>query len=292
MNKGYVYAIIGAIFFGSAGMFIKLAYATGLNSIELLTIQYIIAVLVMFIMAFAYNRRMLALPLRTIFNLAVLGIIGNTFMTVFYYKAFQYLPVAMVTMLLYTYPLMVFIYGVVFRKAKIDRKKASALILALIGCFLTLNIIGGGFKYSIYGIICGLLSAAFYAFMNIYSEEHLTNVNAFAINAYSTLFSLISLLAYKFPSYLLEKKLSQLSIIYIFILAAICEIIPLTLLYAAIKRIGALKVSIISNLEIPTAMIVSYFIMKESITLSQIAGAVLIIYAVYLIKSNASEIMN
>jgi drug/metabolite transporter (DMT)-like permease len=74
------------------------------------------------------------------------------------------------------------------------------------------------------------------------------------------------------------------NVVFTSILATLCEIIPLTLLYAAIRNIGSLKVSIISNLEIPTAMVVSFYLLKESVTLLQVAGAVLIILAVYLIR--------
>lgn len=284
MKKGYIYAVIGAILFGTAGIFVKLAYGTGLDSVGLLTVQYIFAVSFMFIMGFITNRKMLKVTKHELLKLAVLGIIGNTFMTVFYYKAFEYLPVALVTMLLYTYPIMVFIYTIIFEKAKINAKKITALIFAFIGCLFTLNIFSGNFEYSIYGVTCGLLSAVFYAFMNIYSEKHLENVNAIAINAYSTLFSLCSLLVYKFPYFIFQNKLPLKSLIYIFMLAAFCEIIPLTLIYDSIKKIGALKVSIISNLEIPTAMLISYIVIKESMSILQIVGSILIIFAIYLIK--------
>lgn len=286
MRKGYFYAIVGAVLFGTAGMFIKFSYVTGLDSVELLTIQYIIAVIIMFALLFIRNKRALILPFKIIARLAVLGILGNTFMTVFYYKAFQYLPVAMVTMLLYTYPLMVFGYAVMFERAKVNKRKAYAIVIALIGSFFTLNLLGNGYRYSSKGIMFGILSAAFYAFMNMYSEKYLESVNSLAINAYSTFFSLFSLFVYKPPYFLFHNHLSGVSILYIFILATLCEIIPLTLLYAAIKRIGALRVSIISNLEIPTAILISLVIMKERVSIYQIAGAGLIIYAVYVIKSD------
>lgn len=284
MKKGYIYAITSAILFGTAGLFIKLTYAAGLDSIGLLTIQYIFAVPAMFIMAYIRNSKMLIASKKELINLAVLGIVGNTFMTIFYYKAFSYLPVAMVTMLLYTYPIMVFIYSRIFKKVRAGRKKIVALILAFIGSSLALNIIGGKVKYSALGILYGILCAVFYAFMNVYSEEHLQNTDALAINAYSTLFSLISILIYRFPVFLFKGNLSTKSYIYIALLAVVCEIIPLTLLYSSIKIIGSLKVSIIGNLEVPTAMIISFFIMHDSISITQVAGASLIVYAAYIIE--------
>jgi len=285
VNKiGYIYAFISAIFFGSAGLFIKLAYKTGLNSVNLLTLQYIIAVILMFILAIIKDKKMLLLNKHEVLHLAVLGVVGNTLMTVFYYKAYEYLPMAMVTMLLYTYPIMVFIYLWIFKKEPISLKKIIAIILGFLGSILTLNIIYGEFKYSIKGIIFGLLCAIFYCFMNIYSEKKLLHINSLAINAYSTLFSLITLIIYSPPKFIFSGGLSAKGIMYTSILATFCEIVPLTLLYASIKYIGSLKVSIINNLEIPVAMILSVCLLKEKITISQIIGAILILCAIYLIR--------
>ena len=281
---GYIYALVSAIFFGSAGLFIKLAYKTGLDSINLLTLQYIMAVVLMFSIAFIKDRKILIIKKNELFHLAVLGVIGNTFMTVFYYKAYEYLPMSMVTMLLYTYPIMVFMYLWIFKKEPISFKKITAIFLAFIGSALTLNLIFGELQYSFKGILFGILCAVFYCFMNIYSEKKLLHINALTINAYSTMFSLISLIIYSFPVFIFNGGVSAQGIMYTSILATFCEIIPLTLLYAAIKQIGSLKVSIINNLEIPVAMILSVWLLKEEITLSQIIGALLILYAIYLIR--------
>lgn len=285
MKKGYIYAVVSAILFGTAGIFVKLAQNTGLDSVSLLTIQYIIAVVLMFAVAFFKDNKKLYISKKQLFNMIILGAVGNTLMTVFYYMAFEYLPVAMVTMLLFTYPIMVFVYSLLVEKQGIDIKKIAAIISAFLGCILTLNILSGHLKYSIKGIIFGLLAAVFYAFMNLYSEKKLENVDALLINAYSTLFSLISLIIYKWPSFLFNGYITLKSLTYIIILAVFCEIVPLTLLYAAIKHIGSLKVSIISNLELPTAIIVSFVILNESVSAVQIIGAGLIFYAVHLIRA-------
>ena len=149
---------------------------------------------------------------------------------------------------------------------------------------LTLNILFGHFTFSHKGIIFGLLSAIFYAFMNLYSEKYLNDVNSLAINTYSTLFSLIVLIIYAPPKFIFTNIITCKGIEYTIILAIFCEIIPLILLYSAIKLVGSVKVSIISNLEIPTAMILSIFLLKENISIFQITGAIFIIYAIYLVR--------
>ena len=284
MKKGYIYSILSAILFGSAGLFVKMAYIGGIDSISLLTLQYMIAVPLMFMLMYIFNKKSFKVTKAQLLKLAVLGIIGNTFMTVFYYLSFNYLPMEVVAILLYTYPLMVFVYSAVLKKSDLGYKKLFAVVLAFIGCVLTLDILSGQLKYSVVGVIFGLLCAMFYAFMNIYSEENLQGIEPLAINAYSTLFSLISLVIYKFPLFVFSGEITASLLSYTAILAVFCEIIPLTLLYAAIKRIGSIKVSIIGNIEIPTAMLISFFILHEKIGIMQLVGTAIVVCAVYMIR--------
>jgi drug/metabolite transporter (DMT)-like permease len=284
LKKGYIYSILSAILFGSAGLFVKMAYVGGIDSISLLTLQYMIAVPLMFILMYIFDKKSFKITKVQLSRLAVLGIVGNTFMTVLYYISFNYLPMEVVAILLYTYPLMVFVYSAVFKKSDLGYKKLFAVVLAFLGCVLTLDILSGQFKYSVIGVVFALLCAMFYAFMNIYSEEKLQGLEPLAINAYSTLFSLIALMIYKFPVFVFSGGINASLLLYTTILAVFCEIIPLTLLYAAIKRIGSLKVSIIGNIEIPTAMIISFFILHENIGIMQIVGTVIVVCAVYMIR--------
>lgn len=280
---GYLYAIVSAILFGSAGLFVKLGQ-TQLDSVSLLTVQYVIAVTIMFIILFFKDKKALKVNKTQLKDLAILGIVGNSFMTVFYYLSFNYLPVAMTTVLLMTYPIIVFFYAVIKGKEKFKGSKILIVIMAFLGCIISLNLVNAEGTYSLMGIGFGLLAAVFYAFMNIFSERNLSQVTPLAINGYSTLFSLISLIIYKFPHFLLRDEVDLKTYGYITILAVFCEIIPLTLLYAGIKHIGSVKVSIISNLEIPTSIVLSYFLLNESISIIQLIGTIIVIYSVYLIK--------
>lgn len=284
MKKGYIYSAVSAILFGSAGIIIKYAYAEGTDSINLLTLQYVIAVIIMLPIIFLKDKTALKIKGRDLLHTAILGIVGNTFMTVFYYLAFSCLTVPMVAILLYTYPIMVFLYSFIFEKKNAGIDKFIALILAFLGCFLALGLAKDSITFSLKGIGFGVLAAVFYAFMNIYTDKSLSKLKSLTISFYSTLFSLLSLIIYRFPHFMFNGGVSLRLVGYTTLLSLTCEIIPLTLLYAAIKYIGALKVSIIGNLEIPTAMILSYIFFRQPIAPPQILGAAMVIYAVYKIR--------
>lgn len=284
MKKGTLYSIVSAILFGSAGIIIKLAFNEGIDPVGLLTLQYILAVSLMFIVLWFWGGSALKISKRDLFHTAVLGIVGNTFMTVFYYMAFSYLSVPVVSILLYTYPIIIFIYTFFFDKGSITLGKLIALAVAFVGCYFSLGLTNAQLHFSLKGLVCGLLSAVFYAFMNIYSDKNLSHVNSISINFYATVFSLLSLIIYRFPTFIFNGGVNPKTLGYTLSLAIICEIIPLTLLYAAIKRIGALRVSIIGNLEIPTSMLLSYVLLHQSVTILQILGAAAVISAICIIR--------
>jgi drug/metabolite transporter (DMT)-like permease len=120
LKIGYIYSIISAVLFGSAGLIVKLAFLEGTDPIGLLTLQYIVAVTIMFSILYIKNKQMLKIKGNDLYHLIILGVVGNTLMTVFYYMSYNYLPMAMVTILLYTYPIIVFLYSLFFRKGSIS----------------------------------------------------------------------------------------------------------------------------------------------------------------------------
>lgn len=288
-TKGFIYAILSAIFFGSAGIFVKNGYEQNFSPVDLLMLQYIIAGIILFAYSVIRYREKIKLSKDLLKKLLIQGAIFNTLMTVFFYSTFKYLDVAVTTILLYTYPVMVAIYSFIFLKEKLSKIKLFSIIGTLVGCYLVLNInqLSVGNNY-ILGIIFGILSAIFYAAVNIYAKYIVEDVPEVLITFYTTLFSLIVLLIFNFGFVYKLSNVSFESIKNAALLAFFCEIIPLTLLYSAIKYIGPVTTSIISTIEIPSAAILSFVFMKEHINFVQMIGILLVVACVIMLKKEAS----
>jgi len=284
--KGFIYAIVSAVFFGSAGIFIKQGYAQNLSPVELLILQYIIASGILFIICLAKYKAELKLNRQMLKRLMIQGIIGNTFMTVFLYSSMVYLDVAVTTMLLYTYPAMVALFSFFFNNQKISKAKTTAIIGAFFGCLLVLNIWTGHSKsLPAAGITFGILAAVFYSFMNIYAGGIVDHLPAPVITFYTTVFSLFTLLIFNYNFLLKLGYISLESFKNAAILAFFCEIIPLTLLYSAIRLIGPVKASIISTIELPISAVISFFMMHEKLLPAQSAGIILVLASIILLKA-------
>ncbi|KRQ86397.1 EamA-like transporter family protein [Caloramator mitchellensis] len=288
-TKGFIYAILSAIFFGSAGIFVKNGYEQNFSPVDLLMLQYIIAGIILLFYSIIRYREKMKLSKELLKKLLIQGAIFNTLMTVFFYSTFKYLDVAVTTILLYTYPVMVALYSFIFLKEKLSKIKVLSIIGTLAGCYLVLNInqISAGNNYTI-GIIFGILSAIFYAAVNIYAKYIVEDVPEVLITFYTTLFSLIVLLIFNFEFVFKLSNVSFESVKNAALLAFFCEIIPLTLLYSAIKYIGPVTTSIISTIEIPSAAILSFVFMKEYIDSVQMIGIFLVVACVIMLKKEAS----
>ena len=290
-NKlGYTAAILSAICFGSSGLFVKYAYGVGLKAGEMLILQYLLAIVLLWGGSLAYFRQKLLIGKQLLIKLLILGVLGNTFMTLFYYKSFKFLDVAVATILLFTYPIIVSIYSLIFTDKEINKPTILSLITAFIGSFLVLNLIKFDQKVSLIGVLFGLLGAVFYAFMNIYSESFLDDAEPFVVTTYVNTFSLLTLLIIYHPFHLIASPPGSETWSVIVILALVAGVLPVVLLYTGIKNIGAVKASIIANFEIPVSAILSYFIYNETLTILQIAGMFLVILSIIILQKNNNKL--
>lgn len=282
---GFVYAIISAVFFGSAGIFVKSGYSSDFTPVDLLMLQYIIGSIILFLMSFIKYRDKLKLSKDLVKKLFIQGAIGNTLMTVFFYEAFRYLDVAVTTMLLFTYPAMVALATSLIFKQRISQLKLALIVGTFLGCILVLDVFTKASDINYIGVGFALLSAFFYAFMNLHAERIVEDLPGLVITFYTTVFSLIVLFIFNFGFVYKLPEVSLPSFVNAALLAFFCEIIPLTLLYEAIKRIGPVSTSIITSLELPASAIIAFVFLGERLTLTQIIGILIVVYCVIKLKN-------
>jgi drug/metabolite transporter (DMT)-like permease len=282
--QGFIYAIISAVFFGSAGIFVKSGYSSDFTPVDLLMLQYIIAAIILFTMCFVKYRDKLRLSVIDLKRLIIQGAFGNTLMTVFFYQSFKYLDVAIATMLLFMYPSMVALASFFVFKEKVSKTKIISILGTLLGCILVLDIIEKGSKISYLGVAFALLAAVFYSFMNMYAEKIVQEIPGLVITFYTTIFSLIILLIFNFSFIYKITEISVLSVTNAALLAFFCEIIPLTFLYEAIRRIGSVSTSIITSIELPASAIIAYVFLDEKLSYVQVLGILIVVYFVIKLK--------
>ena len=107
------------------------------------------------------------MKLRTLRLLAIQGVVGALGTSLLYAYALKFLPVSVAILLLYLYPALVLVAGVIIWHKRVGRQEMTAFFLTLAGTTLASGIFSGVSGVALVGIILGLASALACAVLNI-----------------------------------------------------------------------------------------------------------------------------
>lgn len=150
---GIVLIAISAASFGTLAIFGRFLYADGMDTFTMLFLRFGFAAILMSIILLMRKER---LPRRKILlqliGMGALGYVGQSFS---YLSAIKYASAGLVALLLYLYPMFVFVLSILVLREKVTWIQIAALILALVGTALTVDPAGG----QLLGIIFSLAAA-------------------------------------------------------------------------------------------------------------------------------------
>jgi len=102
---GTVYVVISALGFGLMAIFAKVAYGEGLNVNTLLFLRFLLATLLLWGLVF-YKKLPYKLPKRDVIFLFLMGMIGYTAQSKFFFTSLETISASLAALLLYAYPAM------------------------------------------------------------------------------------------------------------------------------------------------------------------------------------------
>ena len=169
---GILLIVLSAASFGTLAIFGRYAYAAGMDTVTVLFLRFSIAAVVT---AFLLAARRESLPRgRVLLQLIGMGALGYAGQSFSYLTAIKYASAGLVALLLYLYPMFVFILSVFIFHEKVTRVKIIALIIALIGTALTVDPAGG----ELTGILLAIAAALIYSVYIIIGTSVMRHVSA------------------------------------------------------------------------------------------------------------------
>ncbi len=285
-KKGYLYACTAAFFFAFIAIIGKRILGHGIGPFQLLATQYFFTIIILFVFLLATNRNALKTNWSEIKLFMLQGIIGSAFTNLLFYTALQTINAGMASLLLFINPVYITLFFSISGLRKIQKHNWFALIVAIIGSILVLNLFQKGQnQIAIQGLIFGGLSGLCYAFYNVFADIKLKTINPNKINMYSSMFGLIFTLIIG----VITGQNLQFPIDYvpsIFALSILAGILPILFIYKALEQIGSEKVSVIASLELPITLILAYIVLNEQMQWVQIAGVIMVIAATFILHLN------
>src|SRR5215211_3093093 len=279
---GTLLIAISAASFGTLAIFGRFLYADGLDIFTMLFLRFGFAALFMTILLVARRE---TLPrgkiLLQLIGMGALGYVGQSFS---YLTAIKYASAGLVALLLYLYPMFVFVLSVIVLREKITRIKVAALILALIGTALTVDPAGGQLQ-GILLAICAALIYSVYIIIGTNVMKHVSPVQssmvifASAGVVYGTLMVVNGV-------HLPNSGSGWLGIAGI---VWIATVIPVVAFLAGLERIGPTNAAMLSTLEPAVTVLLAAWIFDERLKTIAMLGGGLILIAVILLTRGELE---
>jgi len=140
-RKQYIIAAItvflGAIFFSTKAILVKLAYQYEIDSVSLIALRMLIALPIFLAIAFYASRKnqttQYQLTQKDWGLMALLGMSGYYVASVFDFEGLQYITASLERIILYLYPTLVLVFSRIFLKKRILPIQMLAIVITYIG---------------------------------------------------------------------------------------------------------------------------------------------------------------
>lgn len=285
---GTASVLAAATAFALASIVIKYCYWSGMDPVTVTVLFNVLSAAMAWVWVLS-ARTSPAVPRRLLPAMAAQGAIGSFLTTFLFYVAIDLLGAGLATLIIFSYPAFVIAYSLFARCAAVTKVQFLALILALAGIVLSLDITDPSMTVADFrGMLFAIGAAISNAFLVINGEKLVSQMKTSAITAWSLTFSVAMMFLVFRPVWLAELSLSwhQAGLV---VSGAFLTVIPIVLYLVGVKNIGAGGTSIISTAEIPIALLLAWLLLNESLGPMQLIGSILIASSVLLIYCFSSS---
>ncbi|ALC87179.1 multidrug DMT transporter permease [Bacillus sp. FJAT-22090] len=280
LNKGILYILLGASFFGFTPIFAKLGFSYGYTLGQINIVQMTISFILLWSFTLLKRSSIKGLNKKKVLQIMMTGcFIGLT--SIFYYGSMQYLPASLAIILMFQFVWIGIILEWIFSKIKPAPVTVLSIILILVGVFFASNVLNGEIQgLPIKGFIFGILSAFTYAGFIFFSGKVAVDVDPWMRSSFmvtgSTILVFI-LFMHEIPSVLpLEKELFTAAV-GVSLFGAVLP--PLFFAVGAPLVSGGIA-NILTSIELPIAILSASLILSEAVTPLQWLGTAIIIVAI------------
>ncbi|MGF7231905.1 EamA family transporter [Arachidicoccus sp.] len=292
MIKNSFYILLAGCSFGILSTIVKIEYGKGYTLGDISGAQALFGAIILWLFFIVMYKKATkdkspAAPREknSIAKLLATGAVSGL-ISICYYKCVHLIPASIAIILLMQYTWMSMLIEKLFFKSSMNKKQILCVGLILIGTILAAGLLKdkeGIHPLPIEGIVYGLLGGLFYAIFIIANGRvgnHFTSLKKSSIISIGMCIMVFAIFP---PSFIWNGTFSNV-MQWGFPLAIFGTVLPPILFAIAIPRIGIPLSSILSSVELPTAVILAYFILKEDVDYVQVIGILLILSSIVIIN--------
>ncbi len=289
-TKGYGLVLSGAVLCGTIGVFGKKVMDLEVDPLEMVAWRALFSFVLLAVAVLLFKRSLLRVRLADLPFFALFGLVGIGVNFVCFFYAVEFVPVAVATVLLYTYPFMVVLLASALLGERFTLLKGAALALSFAGCILVVNVFrAGGEPVDWRGILFGLANAAGVAVFTLMSKKAEKRYGPWTVMTYSLGFGTAALFIILRPTDILVLRLPISGVLWLVALAAFSTVAGYVLFLFGLRYLQASKASVVATFEVVVAAVLAYFMFEQKMHPLQILGAALVVLAVIVIQKRERQ---
>lgn len=282
--QGALAVFIGAASFGVLSTFVKKAYSAGFSLGEVTGVQALLGMLILWIIFLLMKITKVNLdkyPRKTASWKIMLAGISTGVVSVLYYKCVQLVPASIAIVLLMQFIWISALVNYILFKHKPSKKQRIGIILILIATLFATGALESNIhEVSTLGIVYGLLAALAYSIFIIVNGKVGNDYPPVQKSALMVTGACILIFILLQPISLVQVTIDSKIYTYGILLAVFGTVLPPFLFAYGMPKIDIALGSILSAVELPVAVAMSYFVLHENVSILQWFGVAFILAVV------------
>lgn len=292
-GMGPLLCLLSAVGFGAMSIFGKFAYDSGVSPSALLLARFTMAALIL--AALLASRppaparpggRAARPPWRIVAAALSLGAVGFATQATLYFEALRMLDAPMLSLILYTYPLMVTVGAVLLGRERMTRNRVAALTVASAGTLLVLLGAGtGGLNPAGAGL--GLAAAFTYTVYILSSDRVLRSAPPMLLATLVMAGAALALAGKALVTGGVDLGFGPAGWFWVTCIALVSTVLASVTFFAGLRRTGPSAAAILSTVEPVVTTALAAVTLGEFLTPAQLAGGVLVLASVVVVQARS-----
>jgi drug/metabolite transporter (DMT)-like permease len=280
-TRGTALCVLSACAFGAMAIFAKEAYATGATVVTLLSIRFLLAAALFWVIVAVRGAQ---LPSRRVIGASLgLGAAGYAAQAGLFFGALTHIDASLTSLLLYLYPMLVFLGAVAVGREQVTGRRVGALALASVGAALVLMSGSLGALDGV-GVAMAVGAAVVYAAYILVADRLIGTIDAFLMAALVTTGAAASTLVAGVGSGSLDLHFAAAGWGWIAAMALGSTVLGVSAFFIGLREVGPATASIVSTAEPVVTVALATAIYGEALGAGQLAGGVLVLGAVVILQ--------
>jgi drug/metabolite transporter (DMT)-like permease len=281
-SQGVALCLASAVGFGLMAILAKEAYAAGVDVTTALVLRFALAATAFW--AIVAARRPAWPSRRVVAGGLALGAVGYALQAGLFFGALTHIDASLTSLLLYTYPALVFLAAVALRRERADRRRTGTLALASGGAALVL-LGGGAGALEPTGVAMALGAAVTYTAYILVSDRILGHIDTFLLSALIVTGAFMSFSVFGAVSGGFSLGFQPHGWLLVAGLSLVSTVMPVTAFMLGLPKVGPATASIVSTVEPVVTVTLAMVVFGERLSPVQTVGGALVLGAVVLLQA-------